>query len=238
MIRHARVSESLRFFKDRFFRRWGFSEARDDMPVVMFGMYKKRDATFFNNHKAHVTLVWGGTDASKNHVLKREAKHIALSSCIQRRLRERGIESEVVPISVSEPHMNIQPMGDKIYHYGKGEKYGEQYVDEIEKNTGIEVIRAHQKLYKPSEMPSVYRKCFIGLRLTPRDGLPNTVVELGLMGRRCVFNGDLPGSIPWKGVDDICKNVLQQYDNRWKGYAHIAQQMYDHINISDQWLKI
>ncbi len=235
MIRHARVSGALKF-KEAIFRRWGFMEATAGYPVVMFGMYNQRDVDFFNNHKSHVTVVWSGSDASKDHRLERDARHIAKSSCVQKRLKKKGIESEIIPITGTQPETDIHPMGDKIYHYGRGKKYGEQYIDEIEKITGIEVVRTRWGMYK--DIKSIYRQCFIGLRLTPRDGLPNTVVELGLMGRRCVFNGDLPGSIPWEGIDDICNAIRNEYVRRHEDNSEVANNMCDFIDISDNWLKI
>ena len=232
MIRHIRVSDALTYMKDAMFQRWGLSDAKRGVPVVMLGIYTKEDARFFNTHKGHVTVLWAGSDANKKHTLRRKARHIAKSECICRRLRARGIRSEVIPVTSVLPHVNIQPAGDKIFFYGKGKKYGEQYIDEVERRTGIEVIRTRLGMY--DDMDAVYRQCFIGLRLTPRDGLPKTVIEMGLMGRRSVFNGGLPGSIPWRGVDDICKSIMAE-----KGKVHedVAKQMYNYIDISNEWLK-
>jgi hypothetical protein len=60
----------------------------------------------------------------------------------------------------------------------------------------------------------VYSQCFLNLRLTPHDGCPNTNIEMGLMGRRSIYNGDLPASIPWTSVDDICQNIMLEYSLR------------------------
>jgi hypothetical protein len=46
---------------------------------------------------------------------------------------------------------------------------------------------------------------------------------MGLLGRRSIYNGDIPLSIKWAGVDDICKSIMQEYYSR----------EYDNRDISD-----
>ena len=58
-----------------------------------------------------------------------------------------------------------------------------------------------------SQLVDVYKKCFIGLRLTKHDGLSNTVVELGLSGRRCVWNGGSPNAVRWSTVDSVVEAI-------------------------------
>ena len=56
----------------------------------------------------------------------------------------------------------------------------------------------------------------MGLRLTNIDGLPNTVLEMGLMGRHCIHNGNTPNSLNYKSVEDIINHINNEYNNRKK----------------------
>jgi hypothetical protein len=103
-------------------------------------------------------------------------------------------------------------------------------IDEIERVTGIEVIRAKYGQYNKNELKNIYKRCFLNLRLTTFDGTPHTNVEMGLMGRRSIFNGTLPHSIGWSGVDDICQNIMKEYKLRQLPNKHITEsfkQLYD-----------
>ena len=53
-----------------------------------------------------------------------------------------------------------------------------------------------------NEMPEIYNKCFIGLRLTTNDGNANTVQEFKAMDIPIVYNNSEYG-LKWKNVDDI-----------------------------------
>ena len=83
-----------------------------------------------------------------------------------------------------------------------------------------------------------YKSCFIGLRLTTHDGLPNTICELGLMGRRCIYNGQLPHSIPYSNADDIVESIEREFKSRNEDNTLIANDMYDYLNIGDDWLYV
>jgi len=92
------------------------------------------------------------------------------------------------------------------------------------------------KIVQYNSMSGVYDKCFMGIRLTPHDGLPNTVVELGLMGRRCVWNGNLPNAIPWMKDADIIEAVSKEKDRIGQSFPDIRASMLNHISIGDEWL--
>jgi hypothetical protein len=95
------------------------------------------------------------------------------------------------------------------------------YMKIIEKYKDIEFIFAEStkhkhnldnpqniKHYSQDELiKDIYPRCFLGLRLTSHDGLSATVQELGLMGIKCIHNGESPSSINYNNFDDICRII-------------------------------
>ena len=59
------------------------------------------------------------------------------------------------------------------------------------------------------KMVDIYAKCFIGLRLTPRDGNANMVQEMEAMGIPVVHNHSDYG-LKWKTVDDVVNLVSKR----------------------------
>jgi len=107
----------------------------------------------------------------------------------------------------------------------------------VERRTGIEVVYAEYNTYTRAQLMDVYGGCFVGLRLTPRDGVSVTAVELGMMGRRVIFNGDTPSAIKWKGIDDICESVKKEYENRHiDDTEQVSKQVKDYLDIGEKWL--
>jgi GR25 family glycosyltransferase involved in LPS biosynthesis len=89
---------------------------------------------------------------------------------------------------------------------------------DIYKKLNIKVISNIDELIK------IYKKCFLGLRLTKFDGLAATVQELGCMGIKSIHNGSTPSSLNYNNFDDICNLI----DNEIKTIGTI-----DH-NLSDK----
>lgn len=232
----GRVSTAITFFKDGFLSRYNLKEyTLGDYPVVMFGLYHQKDYEFYLNHKGKIIVVWCGTDAmlaKKDILVKRHAKHIAISKFISNSLQ--GIEHIIYPVSPTKPVIDVRLPGEYIYHYGDKPLYRPSWIPEIEKKTGISVLHAIHNTVPREKIKLIYEKCFIGLRLTDHDGLPNTVIELGLMGRRSIYNGGTPHSIPWKTIDDVCESIVKEKENL-PDPVKVAYDWYQYIN-KNEWL--
>lgn len=209
--------------------------------LYIFGMYRNEDYQTLVNHKGNATVIWQGMDAKTclhQWVDKlRTVKNIAISHWISDSLNKLSIRHELKAISATKVDSYInEPLGDSVYFYSSnGSKesqllYGENYLEDIRKKTGLNIIRAAWDTYNKQELKEVYKKCFLGLRLTKYDGCPNGVLEMGLMGRKSIFNGNLPHSIKWSNVDDICENILKEYDNRDKNNNYISKDFIKFIN--------
>lgn len=246
-IEHIKFSGSMSFFKDRVIEKYGLKPVTSlTQPCVLWGAYTKADYDFIRLHKAPVILVFRGADATQikkfnKNLLKIPVKVYAPGIFVSNTLTKYGVDHEILPLTGCPIDIDVEPRGDHIYHYGniKGTSYyGNHLLEGIEKRTGLKVIKAHKNTYTREGLFDVYRQCFIGLRLTLHDGLPNTVLELGMMGRRSIYNGDIPHSISWQGINDICDSIMQEYKHGDKDNERISRDIKNHINIGKEWLKI
>lgn len=250
-IKQIRVSKNLAFFSDKIKKKYELKEYNDiNEPVLFFGLYNQDDYNAVKNHKGPIVFLWAGTDSryvNEYTYLKKEAKnisnrgrHIAISMCVQKRLRNININSEYIPICPTKIKKNIQPKGDCVYFYGKGKNYGEELVPEIQKRIPYKIIKTSFNTYSNEELQEIYKKCFIGLRLTPVDGLSNTVVELGLMGRKVIYNSNyLPNAIKYSNIDSIVESINKEFKNKENNSESVANDMINYFNnYHDYWLYV
>ncbi len=250
MIRQGRISNSIGGFP--FLRQWGIGPYTDpNEPAVFVGCYNPpEDFRTIMDHKSLGVLIWGGTDsdmiaAEKLRKLKNKPniKHIAQSGFIALDLVKAGISYERIPLTTVPKIMNPSPLGDSVYCYTplKANKprykyYGGHFLEKVvEMMPEQKFILTTPKQYSKERLFELYKKCFIGLRLTEHDGLPHTVVELGLRGRRCVFNDDVPGAIPWDNAKDIV-GIIKKEKRRNPGTGRVALNMHDYIDVSYDFL--
>jgi hypothetical protein len=220
-------------------------------PTVFIGMYKRQDYEELMKQKYKSIIIWRGTDANlylgrfsffRNLLLKH--KNIACSEIVYRSLRAHNIPSIILPLSPTNPNGIYQPCekGDKIYYYGnkkQNEKYGFSILQELKgRLPQFEFIETNYKTYTKEELVDIYKKCFIGLRLTKKDGLPNTVLELGLMGRKSIYNGSLPHAIKYKNIEDITKSILKEFVLKKDDTFEISQDYKKFLSVDNKWMEI
>lgn len=235
------ISESLEGLD--FKTRYGLTDYVDSLStLIMFGMYRDEDMRLFLKHPSDVILVWQGSDAKNishewsEKLKSRKAKHYSISHWIKDSLDSCGIGNELKPISATVAKVNLVKKGNSIYFYSSNESedsanlYGEYMIEEIKKRVGLNVIRGAYGVYPKECMPMIYSQCFINLRLTEYDGCPNGVLEMGLMGIASIFNGDIPGSIKWNNVDDICESIWAEFIKKDEP-TDLHEQIYKFLNI-------
>ncbi len=247
-INQINISPGVKTFAVKMMNRFSLIPVySNERPVVQFGMYYDSDYSFYVNHKGLVVVVWCGGDSmeiDKNKSLilqsRPDAIHYAMGSFIGDDLAKAGIPHTILPVTPTSPDIDPEPRGDAIYCYGL--KYPEVYnielAQKVAQKTGHKIILTDSKTLSREELMQAYKDSFIGLRLTKHDGLPNTVLELGMMGRRCVYNGDIPHSIKWNSFDDICETVQTEYKKRHEPNKHISDDIKKYISISDDWLNV
>jgi hypothetical protein len=243
------VSPSVIFFKDKLKEKYNLVDYYDfKSPAIFNGVYSAFDINKILNHKGVAIVIWCGNDALKltynnaNRIkLKKDIRHIAKSEFVYNSLKKYNIISDIIPVTPTTPIINYKPKGDKVYfYYSKRdpEKYGYNLMEEVESKVDIEIIKVSSDMYSKKQLDEIYEKCFIGLRLTKHDGLPNTVLELGLMGRKCVYNGNLPNALKYKSSEDIINHINNEYQLRNINNECISEDVFNYININNNWMYV
>lgn len=252
-MRITQAHIGIQFFKDAFLKKFNLVEYHNpNKPAIFFGLYPKQRQKIFN-HKSLAVIVWGGSDALyllngyqflAEYVKNRpNTYHIAISNFIQNDLDHFSINYKTIPIT---PHTyeGFYPvsLGRSVYMYlpkSKQDFYGKPFLDKVKQLMPEQKFHiCHAESYDRKQLIEIYKDCFIGLRLTEHDGLSNTVVELGLMGRRCIWNGGTPNAIPWRTNPQAIVNTINREKERQQNkYKQVAMQMQHYINYTNNWLK-
>jgi hypothetical protein len=248
-INQVHISQSVLFFSEDFKKKYSLVDYYQDFePSIFFGMYRNEDVDKLVNHKSISIVIWCGSDALKSEkyikylLPLKNVIHISISSFVKNSLEKNGIKSKLIPIRPKSSEKNLKPRGNKIYfYYGKESSwdfYGGDIVDKLKGVLPYEIICTNKNSYNSQQLEKIYEDCFIGLRLTKHDGCSNTVCELGLMGRKCIHNGDVPNSINYQSFDDIVNSIHTEYHTRNEDNSKICDEVFNYLNISDDWLYV
>lgn len=240
------LSESVESFRLELKEKYKLKNFYDvNKPVFIFGMHRKEDYEFALKHSPHKVIFWCGSDAMNiDTEMINQLKnftHLAGSKFVSDDLTKNGIEHLFVPVTTASFDLPVCPRGDSIYfYYSKDAEnfYGMNYLDEIKSRTGLNIIVATIDTYSHEELIDIYKKCFIGLRMTPHDGVPTTGCELGLMGRRIIHNGNQPNAINYTDVNDVIRLIQEEYSHRKEDNSNIAMDMRKFLDIDDFWLYV
>ena len=200
------------------FERYRSKEVSDRKePLVVFGCYGGGTKIDIMNHEGLCVIVWSGSDSVRLHekpgfvtfckLNAHRVFHIAHSHWIQTDLTHFGlkyIDLVVVPVDFSS-YSYEKECGNSVYHYGTHQRlwyYGTHIMQKLEKKWSgnkhyPKIYKTVQAAYSKSELYGIYKDSFIGVRLTEHDNMAMSVVEMGLMGRRSIFNGNVPCAIPY-----------------------------------------
>jgi len=246
-IEQLKISGSVKFFKDKLQDKYGLKEFTDSSkPVVLYGMYKPEDFALYLTVKS--VVVWCGTDARilnnerVNIINSRPAIQYAKSQDIYNTLKRFGIKSTRLAISPTKADIEPQPLGSCVYAYignkspGMERKYKVGLLRRIEKAIPYKFLYATYGKYNREELMDIYKRCFVGVRLLDHDGLSNSIIEMGLMGRKTISNGGLPCTIKWHKGNDVIAAILN-HDKAPEGIT-INKAYKDLLNISDSWLHL
>jgi len=231
-IKYIYVSKALEHFESRMCEKFNlirYNKLCDKFEnVVFFGLYDRNDYVKITTHIGKKFLMWGGTDANtkynfRKNILNRikyylDIVNLSISADINNSLNECGIIPVQIYLNIVNKDIfkQVKIFGKSIYVYngfteGNEEIYGKKiYEKVIEKNPEYEYIFSNELNVPHAQMPEIYSKCFIGLRLTEHDGNANTVQEFNSMGIPIIFNGI--GGIKWKDADDVIR-IIKMYSN-------------------------
>ena len=247
-------------------------------PLVVFGCYGRGTKADIMNHSGLCVIVWSGSDSTRLHEMrdfvdylknnKDRVFHIAHSHWIQTDLKHFGIDyidRVVIPSDPTDFKFEEQ-RGDCVYHYGAHQKlwyYGTHLINKLEKKWNKSdrypnIIKTTFGGYRYDELYELYKRCFIGVRLTEHDNMAMSVIEMGLMGRRSIFNGNVPCAIPypcppydtytpltrvqWVWQDESLLPIIGKMilDYREEGGCvpsrEVSEEMREFVNDDEKWL--
>jgi hypothetical protein len=230
------VSEGLYMFESRFKSHFNLTSYKNvDEPCIFFGIYTNDDLKLLSDHKGLKIIVYGGSDVNfeNKHMIDNidfvknldNVISISISKCILNRLNSVGIKSiycvlNLVDKNIFKPISN-KTKSNKIFIFngqttGREKIYGEQYykgvIKKLEENGhDFDFVFSNTLNEKYENMPNIYGKCFVMLRLTKYDGNANSVQECEAMNIPVVHNNSEYG-IKWNTVNDVYDIILKLYD--------------------------
>lgn len=226
-VKQAYVSKSLQHLENRFLKCFNLKKfITFNEPCIFFGIYNQDDLTKLKRVKKEKYIIWGGTDIDINFNGRIEfinqvkqinniEKHYSISSNIQMRMQKLNITNERLKFSLLDKNLfkNISFGGEHIFIYngiseGNEEIYGKSiYSNLIKKLPRFKFIFSNKLNVSYDQMLDIYKKCFIGLRLTINDGNANMVEEMNYINLPIVHNGEYEKSLKWKDENDIIKHI-------------------------------
>jgi len=250
-MRIRQCFSALSSFRRPFFKKYGLAGYRNaNEPAIFFGVYKPQWRRILG-HKGLLVMVWAGTDilqVTKNqHMIdhlkaRKNTFHIAISRYIAVDLDNIGLPYRRLPITPFVPDLGPVPIGNKIYAYLPPQFpaiYGKHIVDRLQvKMPYLKfIISDFNKMERNILIRKIYPQCFLGLRLTKHDGLSNTVMELGLMGRKVIWNGGTPHTISWNNEKELVRVIKDAYKKRktWD-VNNISKDVKAYLTMDDSWL--
>lgn len=281
MIKKLESSWNWDVYGNRLLKRYDLENysPKDDknVPVIFFGCYGQGIKREIMNQRRLVVIVWSGGDGVRLHedtgfvTFCRENSHrvfhIAHSHWLQTDLKHWGlqyIDRVVLPL-LPEAFKFEETVGDLVYHYGpkqRGWYYGRPILAKLrgkwETNKRFpRVVITEPRGYNQAELYDIYKESFIGVRLTEHDNMALSCIELGLMGRRSIFNGNIPCAIPYSEVsykynpetkrqwvyqkeEELLPKVERMILEAWrdpKPDKLLAEEMREFVYDDKEWLK-
>jgi hypothetical protein len=224
-------------------------------PLICFGCYTKTVMHWIVAHKGLCVIVWSGSDSMGlkgqtwfvNYCKenKDRIRHIAHSHWIQSDLKAVGLEYiDKVVFPVTFDWLRFEPTkGSNLYHYHVRDKnrysfYGTDLVNDLEKRKKLPFIKTafgHVELYS-DDLYKLYASCHTGVRLTTHDNMSLSCVEMGLMGRRSIFNGNIPGAIPFADRAEATRVILEAHINKPEPDRLLSEEMREFVYDDEKWL--
>jgi hypothetical protein len=145
-----------------------------------------------------------------------------------------------------------QTKGNSVYFYGDASNrnlYGYHIISKIMKEhfPHLKLIATCHPLNQPlnngledgfisydkKELDKIYRKVFIGIRLTRFDGGASTVQDLGLRGIKCVWNGGSPSALSYSSEEDIINHIKNEEKTIGSTDNNISNRCKDFLDITN-----
>ena len=252
------VSPSIKFFKEMTKKKYNLMDYEPakhlNEPTLFYGLYNMNDLKLLIAHKGKKKLLFGGSDARYNTftqnyrlLIRHNIEIVCQSAHLYKKLnkiRYPKYLSTLRPFTPAQIFDFYEPnnvKGNNVYIYTSKknpEVYGNDiYIPVMEKLKGkfnFIVCEAGTT----NDIKSVYKKCFIGVRLTRFDGLGCTNIELGLLGIKSITNNLSPNCLSWKTVDDVVNHIIRESATIGKKNPQLAEKTLEFISNEYDMLKV
>lgn len=233
-------------------KKYSFISANNiNEPVLFFGCYGNDYIEKALSWRSKVIIWWSGSDIlnlKKQPLLIEKIRnnnniiHLATCNFIEKDLKELNLPYIKVPLfTLNSELFESKPLGDSIYVYHPNtQAYCPNILyQKIRKEfSNIPFIEADNfRTFDQDTLHKMYERSFLALRFTTHDGLSHTACEIGLMGRKIIWNGDTPNAINYKTDDDILQEIEDTIINKYCPNT-ISEEMFNYLNIGDDWLNI
>ena len=228
-IKYIHVSDSLIHFKERIMNKFNLKQCNLDSKQTsfFFGMYTKKDVEMIESYKGRVLLIFGGSDLHMIRLLKRRDNIFLVF--ISQNLIDRYLQyAKIYKFNYLYTRIHLNMVDTSIFKPIRGKPGKSIYIYDGFKNSDLKsriniyniktinnvkkllpnfkYIHSSDNLVEYKDMPTIYKKCFIGLRLTLADGNANTVQEFEAMNIPIIHNQSDYG-IKWKNEYDIASII-------------------------------
>lgn len=249
-FKNISISSGITFFTDQILKTYPHLKVKYNPrePCIFFGIYTNDDIRNIMNHKSYGLIIWGGSDAMNPQLLdfvkqldKSRFFSIAQSKWVADDLKKAGIPYKQLPwYSLNKKQFKPVKKGKKIYIYmptHRKQFYGYNLFMAIKQKVRYEIIVGDGKI-PYDKMPETYAQCFVGLRLVPHDGLGSTVQEIGLMGIKCIHNGNSPSALNFKTIQDIVQHIEKEAKTIGTKDEEMAKIVNEYLNIDSSFFKV
>jgi hypothetical protein len=250
-INQAYISQSVADFP--FLERLSLAPYVDStQPALFIGCYSEDDLAAILQHQGKAVVLWCGQDSLDCilrgwHARLKHVKHVTWLTNVERALRN------FLPVSLVSPILlggNFQPsvFGKRIYAYCPASfpqyhradliaELQDYYQDHFEFVIGGGGIA--QSVWLSSFGNVVYNDCFIGLCLSGFAGGGQTILQMGLKGRRVVTNVmNAPNTYEWGSVADIKKAIEAEAKLIGKEGNGMAKLVKAYVDKEPTWLEV
>ena len=214
-------------------------------PAVFYGCYTMLDLMKVLNHRGAAVIRWCGQDAFdfRHWEMVMHCRHVTpltgvcdwinflntVSTC--KKIKPEGLDMSV----------NATPKGENVYAYVPA-SFPEYHGSDIIKQLSLDNLITGEGLCSQKEWYTgicngYYDPAFIGLMLSPFAGGGQSVIDMGLRGKKCITNViDLPNVIHWESLDDIRNAIDQEAKTIGETDSDLAQRVFDAIDKNYDWL--
>ena len=224
MITQCYISKSVSDFPFR--EKLGLTEYIDSSrPCLFIGCYTEYDLKVILDHNAEVTIFWCGQDAvtcifNGWYIWLQHCKHTTSLLNVHRALKP------FLEITLDKPillggEFKPSPKGDKVFAYAPATHpsyHKLKLIEQLQKEVPYGFIVGDGSVSQEEWLSGVgdktYDKCFIGLCLSGFAAGGQTILHLGLKGRKVVTNtANYPNTLAWKSASGIVSAILQEAES-------------------------